>query len=71
MHRAIDLYGAKEAIVCGDERFTYGEFGERCERLASALAGSGVEAGDRVGFLSFNTHRLLEGYLACRRRTRW
>jgi fatty-acyl-CoA synthase len=62
LHRAIDLYGHKEGVVCGEKRFTYAMFGERCERLASALAKSGVREGDRVGFLSFNTHRLLEGY---------
>jgi fatty-acyl-CoA synthase len=62
MHRAVDLYGSKRAIVCGDRRFTYAEFGERCEKLASALTGIGVVEGDRVGYLSFNTHKLLEGY---------
>ncbi len=48
--------------MCGEERFTYAAFGERCERLASALTMAGVQPDDRVGFLSFNTHRLLEGY---------
>lgn len=62
LHRAIDLYGHKEAIVCGEKRLTYAAFGERCERLASALTMSGVKKDDRVAFLSFNTHRLLEGY---------
>jgi fatty-acyl-CoA synthase len=62
LHRAVDLYGHKQAIVCGSKRFTYAEFGERCQRLASALEQAGVGPGDRVGFLSFNTHRLLEGY---------
>ena len=62
LHRAIDLYGHKEAIICGDKRFTYAQFGARCESLASALKMAGVQPDDRVGFLSFNTHRLLEGY---------
>jgi len=62
LHRAVDLYGHKEAIVCGEKRFTYAAFGERCERLASALTMAGIQPDDRVGFLSFNTHRLLEGY---------
>lgn len=62
LHRALDLYGSKQAIVCGTKRFTYAQFGERCRRLASALAQNGVGAADRVGYLSFNTHRLLEGY---------
>jgi fatty-acyl-CoA synthase len=48
--------------VCGEKRFTYAAFGARCERLASALGRAGVRREDRVGYLSFNTHRLLEGY---------
>jgi fatty-acyl-CoA synthase len=62
LHRCIDLYGAKEGVICGEKRFAYAQFGERCELLASALQRAGVKPGDRVGFLSFNTHRLLEGY---------
>jgi fatty-acyl-CoA synthase len=62
LHRALDLWGQKEGVVCGGKRFTYAQFGERCQKLASALASAGVRPGDRVGFLSFNTHRLLEGY---------
>jgi fatty-acyl-CoA synthase len=62
LHRAIDLYGNKQAIVCGSERFTYAQFGERCQKLASVLGRGSVAAGDRVAYLSFNTHKLLEGY---------
>lgn len=62
LHRAIDLYGMKEGVVCGVNRFSYAAFGERCEKLASALARAGVRQNDRIGYLSLNTHRLLEGY---------
>jgi fatty-acyl-CoA synthase len=62
LHRAIDLYGEKIGVISGDAEFTYGEFGERCERLASALATHGIQQGDRVAYLSFNTHQLAEGY---------
>ncbi len=62
MHRAVDLYGNKIGVVCGTRRFTYSEFGARCERLASALAAEGLQPGDRVAYLSFNNHQLLEGY---------
>jgi fatty-acyl-CoA synthase len=62
LHRATDLYGPKTGVVCGASRFSYAELGERCERLASALAHAGVRPADRIGFLSFNTHKLLEGY---------
>lgn len=62
LYRAVDLYGRKTGVVCGERRFTYAEFGERCERLAAGLLADGVEKGDRVGYLSFNNHQLLEGY---------
>ncbi len=62
LYRAVDLYGAKTGIVSGNCRFTYAQFGERCERLAAGLLAEGIRAGDRVAYLSFNTHQLLEGY---------
>src|SRR5579871_4081902 len=62
LYRAVDLYPSKVGIISGDCRFTYGQFGERCERLAAGLRAEGVAPGDRVAYLSFNTHQLLEGY---------
>lgn len=64
LYRAVDLYGSKDAIVCGSTRLTYARFGERVERFASALQRWGVRPAEPVGFLSYNTHRLLEGYYA-------
>ena len=37
LHRAVDLFGGKTGVVSGARHFTYAQFGERCERLASAL----------------------------------
>ncbi len=62
LHRAVDLFGKKVGVVCGSRQFTYAEFGERCERLATGLAKEGIQHGDRVAYLSFNNHQLLEGY---------
>ena len=62
LYRGVDLFGKKTGIVSGTKRFTYEQFGERCERLATGLAGHGIRPGDRVAYLSFNTHQLLEGY---------
>jgi fatty-acyl-CoA synthase len=62
LYRGVDLYGKKVGIVSGACRYTYADFGERCERLAAGLRAVGVEPGDRVGYLSFNNHQLLEGY---------
>src|SRR5215472_17721448 len=55
-------YPQRTAVVCGEERFTYAQLAERAGRLAGALRKAGVEAGDRVAFLSTNCHRLLEAY---------
>jgi fatty-acyl-CoA synthase len=62
LYRGVDLYGPKIGVISGDQRFTYAQFGERCERLAFGLRKEGVKRGARVAFLSFNTHQLLEGY---------
>ena len=62
LYRGVDLYGKKVGVVSGAKRFTYAEFGERCERLATALAKHGIQPGDRVAYLSFNNHQLIEGY---------
>jgi len=62
LERAASLFGAKTGVVCGERRFTYTEMAGRCARLASALARNGVQPGDRIGYLSYNTHQLLEGY---------
>jgi fatty-acyl-CoA synthase len=62
LYRAVDLFGRKIGVVSGDRKFTYAEFGERCERLASALDKLGIGKGDRIAYLSFNNHQLLEGY---------
>lgn len=60
--RATDLFSSKIGVVCGEKQFTYGEFGERAQKLAGALKSLGLAPGDRVAYLSFNTHQLLEGY---------
>ena len=62
LYTAVDLFGRKIGVVDGTDRFTYAQFGERCEKLATALPELGMQVGDRVAYLSFNNHQLLEGY---------
>lgn len=62
LHRAVDLYGSRIGVVSGDRQFTYAELGQRAERLATGLRKLGIAAGDRVAYLSYNNHQLLEGY---------
>ncbi|HVO80743.1 MAG TPA: long-chain-fatty-acid--CoA ligase [Terriglobales bacterium] len=59
---AREQFPNRTGVVCGPERFTYAQFGERAARQAGALIAAGVKHGDRIAFLSTNCHRLLEAY---------
>src|SRR5689334_14954815 len=60
--RAETFFHNKIGVIDGDKQFTYGEFGQRTHRLANALRSLGVQKGDRVSFLTYNSHQLLEAY---------
>ena len=60
--RAETYFGEKVGVVDGERSFTYRQFGERSHRLANALQDLGVAKGDRVSFITYNTHQLLEAY---------
>ena len=45
-------------------RYTYADFGARVHQLANALKQLGIEPGDRVGTLAWNSYRHLEAYFA-------
>ena len=60
--RARRLYPEREAVVDGVARFTYEQFFERCDRWSAALQQLGVKPGDRVAYISPNTHRNLESF---------
>jgi fatty-acyl-CoA synthase len=62
--RARKLHGAREAVVDGELRLTYTQFGERCDRWSAALAKLGVRPTDRVGTIAPNTHQHLEQFYA-------
>lgn len=57
-------YPEREAVVCGEHRFTYPELDDRVNRLTNALAGVGVSEGERVSWMGQNCHRFLETLLA-------
>ena len=57
-------YSGREAVVCGEHRFTYPELDDRVNRLANALAGLSVNEGERVLWLGQNCHRFFETLLA-------
>ncbi|MCX5765822.1 MAG: long-chain-fatty-acid--CoA ligase [Gemmatimonadetes bacterium] len=60
--RARSLYGDREAVVDGDQRWTYAQFFDRCDRWSSALQRLDVAPGDRVAYIAPNTHAQLEGF---------
>ena len=64
MRRARRLYANREGVVDGAHRWTYGEFFDRCDRWSSALQQLGVKQGDRVAYISPNTHAQLESFYA-------
>jgi fatty-acyl-CoA synthase len=64
LRRARKLHPGREAVVDRDSRFTYAEFGARCDRWSSALQALGVGQGDRVATIALNTHEHLEQYYA-------
>lgn len=62
LHRAMDLFGSRIGVVSGDRQFTFAQLGQRAERLATGLRKLGIAPGDRVAYVSYNNHQLLEGY---------
>ncbi|MFV0317196.1 MAG: AMP-binding protein [Microthrixaceae bacterium] len=60
-----DRVADREAVVCGEQRRTYGELEERANRLANHLSGIGIGEGDFVGCYLPNSIEYLETLLAC------
>src|SRR5215203_1896098 len=64
MRRTRKLYADREGVVDGGQRWTYGEFFDRCDRFSAALQRLGVKQGDRVAYIAPNTHAQLESFYA-------
>src|SRR4029453_3777950 len=64
MRRSRRLYGAREAVVDGDDRWNYAEFFGRCDRWSAALQRMGVGGGERVAYIAPNIHCQLESFYA-------
>ncbi len=62
--RARSLYPNREAVVDGSTRLTYEEFFDRCDRWSAVLERLSVSKGDRVAYVSPNTHQMLESFYA-------
>ena len=68
LERAGRLFGGKEIASKledgGMHRYSYADFHGRVHRLAHVLESLGVQRGDRIGTLCWNSHRHLELYWA-------
>ena len=62
--RARRLYSRRVGVVEGDQRLTYGEFFDRCDRWSAALLWLGVRPGDRVASIAPNLAVHLEQFYA-------
>jgi len=60
LDRSVAAFADRVAVVDGARRLTYAELAERCDRVVSALAASGIGAGDRVAALCANSHVMVE-----------
>ncbi|HME42479.1 MAG TPA: long-chain-fatty-acid--CoA ligase [Syntrophorhabdales bacterium] len=67
LDKAYKLYASKPAIICGNHRWTYGEFFERVKRLSSFLVSSGIGYDGKIAILHPNCHYFLETYYAAAR----
>jgi acyl-CoA synthetase (AMP-forming)/AMP-acid ligase II len=61
---AVDVFGDRTAVACGERAVTYRELEERTNRLAHHLLAAGVQAGDHVGLYAGNSIEALETLLA-------
>ena len=62
VRRAEQLFTAREAVVCGGARRSYGELAERVRRIAGLLE-TITEPGDRVAVWALNSDRYLELFI--------
>src|SRR6059058_4825846 len=62
--RARKLYPERVAVIDGDSLWTYAQFCDRCDRWSAVLQKLGIGPGDRVAYLSPNTHAQLESFYA-------
>ena len=58
--RAVKYYPQKVAVIDGEKKFTYKDFGERTDALSMALHNAGIREGDHVAVMLPNTHYMLE-----------
>jgi fatty-acyl-CoA synthase len=64
LHTPLTQSLGQEIVYRDLRRFTYADLRDRIGRLGSALAKIGVQPGDTVGVLDWDSHRFLEAFFA-------
>jgi fatty-acyl-CoA synthase len=64
LHRPMMQSPDQEIVYRDLKRMTYAELNDRIGRLASTLSKIGVQPGDTVGVLDWDSHRYLEAFFA-------
>src|SRR5947209_5866895 len=62
LRRTVKNFPDSPAVIEGEVRLSWGEFGERHRRLVAGLSGLGLRKGDRIATLMLNGFRYLELY---------
>jgi fatty-acyl-CoA synthase len=62
LERNAYVFPDKTAVIHGSRKYTYRQFQERVNRLASALRKAGLKKNDRVAFICPNTPAMLEAH---------
>src|SRR4030095_10492655 len=62
--RARKLYPQHIPVIEGESHWSYAQFLDRCDRWSAVLQKLGIRSGDRVAYLSPNTHAQLESFYA-------
>ena len=62
LKRAKEIYPDYEAIIYEDRKYTWADVYKRTIKFASALNKIGINKGDTVSFLAFNTPEIFEGH---------
>lgn len=54
----------KVAVICGDRKYTYGQFKQRVDKLAGGFKSIGFRKNNKVAIIHKNCHRFMEAYFA-------
>ncbi|WP_063130971.1 AMP-binding protein [Nocardia fusca] len=64
LERAVEVMPEKIAIIDGNRRWSYSEFGAAVQTLARALRASGISDGEKVAYLASNSAEMLIAHFA-------